>query len=83
MEKEGRKADAYELAIAFTKEGDFSNWYSDVRHLDPLCVCVAFTHAPTRLQVLIKGDMLDYYDVSGCYILKPWSYTVWQHIQSG
>ena len=34
------------------------------------------------LQVLIKGEMLDYYDVSGCYILKPWSYTVWQHIQS-
>jgi prolyl-tRNA synthetase len=21
-------------------------------------------------QVLVKGDMLDYYDVSGCYILK-------------
>ena len=21
-------------------------------------------------QVLLKGDMLDYYDVSGCYILK-------------
>jgi hypothetical protein len=33
-------------------------------------------------KVLIKGDMLDYYDVSGCYILKPWSYTVWQQIQS-
>jgi prolyl-tRNA synthetase len=33
-------------------------------------------------QVLKKGDMLDYYDVSGCYILKPWSYTVWQTIQS-
>lgn len=33
-------------------------------------------------QVLRKGDMLDYYDVSGCYILKPWSYTVWQSIQS-
>lgn len=25
--------------------------------------------------------MLDYYDVSGCYILKPWSYTVWENIQ--
>lgn len=23
-------------------------------------------------QVLIKGDMLDYYDISGCYILKAW-----------
>ncbi|KAK6539785.1 ribose-phosphate pyrophosphokinase 1 [Orbilia ellipsospora] len=32
-------------------------------------------------QVLTKGDMLDYYDVSGCYILKPWSYTVWERIQ--
>ena len=25
--------------------------------------------------------MLDYYDVSGCYILKPWSYFVWERIQ--
>lgn len=33
-------------------------------------------------QVLKKGDMLEYYDVSGCYILKPWSYNVWQAIQS-
>jgi prolyl-tRNA synthetase len=23
-------------------------------------------------QVLTKGDMLDYYDISGCYILKVW-----------
>ncbi|POY74777.1 putative Proline--tRNA ligase, or putative Glutamate--tRNA ligase [Rhodotorula taiwanensis] len=33
-------------------------------------------------QVLIKGDMLDYYDISGCYILKPWSYGIWQEIQT-
>jgi prolyl-tRNA synthetase len=32
-------------------------------------------------QVLTKGDMLDYYDVSGCYILKPWSYSIWEVIQ--
>ena len=25
--------------------------------------------------------MLDYYDISGCYILRPWSYTIWQTIQ--
>ena len=24
-------------------------------------------------QVLTKGEMLDYYDISGCYILKVWS----------
>lgn len=31
--------------------------------------------------VLIKGEMLDYYDISGCYILRPASYTIWQTIQ--
>ncbi|KAF9892542.1 hypothetical protein FE257_001651 [Aspergillus nanangensis] len=32
-------------------------------------------------QVLTKGDMLDYYDVSGCFILKPASYSIWEEIQ--
>ncbi|MCJ1311282.1 ribose-phosphate pyrophosphokinase 1 [Agyrium rufum] len=32
-------------------------------------------------QVLTKGDMLDYYDVSGCYILKPASYFIWEEVQ--
>ncbi|KIM42357.1 hypothetical protein M413DRAFT_444782 [Hebeloma cylindrosporum] len=31
--------------------------------------------------VLLKADMLDYYSVSGCYILKPWSYSIWEEIQ--
>ena len=31
--------------------------------------------------MLLKADMLDYYSVSGCYILKPWSYTIWESIQ--
>lgn len=32
-------------------------------------------------QVLTKGEMLDYYDVSGCYILRPPSYAIWENIQ--
>ncbi|KAG6887856.1 hypothetical protein C0992_010460 [Termitomyces sp. T32_za158] len=35
----------------------------------------------TNEQVLLKADMLDYYSVSGCYILKPWSYSIWEEIQ--
>ena len=31
--------------------------------------------------VITKSDMIDYYDVSGCYILKPWSFSMWEHIQ--
>lgn len=32
-------------------------------------------------QVVVKSEMLDYYDVSGCYILRPNSYAVWEEIQ--
>ncbi|KAI9803410.1 MAG: ribose-phosphate pyrophosphokinase 1 [Piccolia ochrophora] len=32
-------------------------------------------------QVLTKGDLIDYYDVAGCYILKPDSYAIWEFIQ--
>ncbi|KAJ5102079.1 hypothetical protein NUU61_004301 [Penicillium alfredii] len=32
-------------------------------------------------QVLTKGDMLDYYDLSGCFILKPASFFIWEEIQ--
>lgn len=33
-------------------------------------------------QVITKADMIDYYDVSGCYILKPNAYFVWENIQA-
>ncbi|GBM15901.1 Bifunctional glutamate/proline--tRNA ligase [Araneus ventricosus] len=32
-------------------------------------------------QVLTKGEMIEYYDVSGCYILRPWAYSIWEAIQ--
>lgn len=32
-------------------------------------------------QVITKGEMIEYYDVSGCYILRPWSYGIWDIIK--
>uniref|UniRef100_A0A0N5B072 proline--tRNA ligase n=1 Tax=Syphacia muris TaxID=451379 RepID=A0A0N5B072_9BILA len=32
-------------------------------------------------QVIVKSEMLEYYDVSGCYVLRPWSYAIWEFIQ--
>ena len=26
--------------------------------------------------------MIDFYDISGCYILRPWSYSIWEAIQT-
>jgi len=33
-------------------------------------------------EVITKSEMIEYYDISGCYILRPWSYSIWESIQS-
>lgn len=33
-------------------------------------------------QVITKSEMIEYYDVSGCYILRPWSIAIWRSIQN-
>eukprot|EP01105_Mastigella_eilhardi_P008180 TRINITY_DN1_c0_g1_i1.p1 TRINITY_DN1_c0_g1~~TRINITY_DN1_c0_g1_i1.p1 ORF type:complete len:576 (-),score=184.29 TRINITY_DN1_c0_g1_i1:98-1582(-) len=33
-------------------------------------------------QVITRSDMLDYYEISGCYILRPWAYNIWERIQT-
>lgn len=33
-------------------------------------------------QVLTKGEMIEYYDVSGCYILRHWSFAIWKVIKN-
>eukprot|EP00823_Brevimastigomonas_motovehiculus_P005731 TRINITY_DN4273_c0_g1_i1.p1 TRINITY_DN4273_c0_g1~~TRINITY_DN4273_c0_g1_i1.p1 ORF type:complete len:755 (-),score=273.91 TRINITY_DN4273_c0_g1_i1:166-2430(-) len=32
-------------------------------------------------QVVSRTEMIEYYDVSGCYILRPWAYRIWELIQ--
>ena len=31
-------------------------------------------------EVITKSEMIDYYDISGCYILRPWAYSIWDNI---
>ncbi|KAM7173132.1 bifunctional glutamate/proline--tRNA ligase isoform 2-T2 [Macrochelys suwanniensis] len=32
-------------------------------------------------QVITKSEMIEYYDVSGCYILRPWTFFIWETIK--
>mmetsp|Transcript_24740 Transcript_24740/g.36475 ORF Transcript_24740/g.36475 Transcript_24740/m.36475 type:complete len:708 (+) Transcript_24740:67-2190(+) len=32
-------------------------------------------------QTITLSEMIDYSDVSGCYVLRPWSYFIWETIQ--
>lgn len=75
--EDGKIEGAVQIAIGVKKEVDFASWYTNVRSLfDQIFSMLIFND-----QVLIKADMLDYYSVSGCYILKPWSYSIWEEIQ--
>jgi prolyl-tRNA synthetase len=47
--------------MTVSKDGDFSEWYS---------------------QVVTKSELIDYYDISGCYILRPASYFIWDQIKN-
>ncbi|KRX12921.1 Bifunctional glutamate/proline--tRNA ligase, partial [Trichinella nelsoni] len=49
------------LGLETTKEGNFSEWYS---------------------QVITKAEMIEYYDISGCYIIRPWAFAIWETIQA-
>jgi len=33
-------------------------------------------------QVVRKGELIENYDVSGCYILRPWAYFLWEQIKA-
>eukprot|EP00742_Colponemidia_sp_Colp-10_P011805 GILJ01013180.1.p1 GENE.GILJ01013180.1~~GILJ01013180.1.p1 ORF type:complete len:837 (+),score=181.59 GILJ01013180.1:1-2511(+) len=32
-------------------------------------------------QVVTKSEMIEYYDVSGCYVIRPWAYAIWEEIR--
>jgi len=33
-------------------------------------------------QAITLSEMIDYSDISGCYVLRPWSYFLWERIQT-
>ncbi|KAG7018485.1 Proline--tRNA ligase, cytoplasmic, partial [Cucurbita argyrosperma subsp. argyrosperma] len=32
-------------------------------------------------EVVVSGEMIEYYDISGCYILRPWAMSIWETMQ--
>jgi prolyl-tRNA synthetase len=58
--KEEGKTHAHQMGVQYTKEQNFSKWYSDI---------------------ITKSEMIEYYEISGCYILRPLAYYIWESIQ--
>ncbi len=34
-------------------------------------------------EVVVNSELISYYDVSGCYILRPWAFAMWEVVQVG
>ncbi|GMP87313.1 hypothetical protein CsSME_00039738 [Camellia sinensis var. sinensis] len=32
-------------------------------------------------EVVVSGELIEYYDISGCYILRPWTMSIWEIMQ--
>ncbi|KAF5732047.1 bifunctional glutamate/proline--tRNA ligase-like [Tripterygium wilfordii] len=33
-------------------------------------------------EVVVNAEMIEYYDISGCYILRPWTMAIWEIMQA-
>ncbi|KAI5349034.1 PREDICTED: proline--tRNA ligase [Prunus dulcis] len=33
-------------------------------------------------EVVVHSEMIEYYDISGCYILRPWTMSIWETMQA-
>ncbi|KAL4577223.1 hypothetical protein LXL04_013328 [Taraxacum kok-saghyz] len=33
-------------------------------------------------EVVVNGEMIEYYEIHGCYILRPWTMSIWEMIQT-
>lgn len=33
-------------------------------------------------ELVVASELISYYDVSGCYILRPSAYAIWEHIKT-
>ena len=77
------------LGLEATKEGSLSDWYSQVIYKlmsnivhskyksQEIFLCISSLFC----QVITKSELIEYYDVSGCYILRPWAYGIWETIK--
>ena len=32
-------------------------------------------------ELVVKSELIEYYDISGCYILRPWAFSIWEHVK--
>lgn len=81
------------MGLEAKKEENLADWYSQVSSnaiaaapmSKPAVLPGTWSETADRgvrlFQVITKAEMIEYYDVSGCYVLRPWSFSIWEAIK--
>ncbi len=72
------------LGLETKKDENLAEWYSQVFEFvlgSFFCLSWRVSMILELKQVITKAEMIEYYDVSGCYILRPWAYAIWESIK--
>ncbi|KFM81927.1 Bifunctional glutamate/proline--tRNA ligase, partial [Stegodyphus mimosarum] len=82
-EKQKKQQSLKDIEITKNKESNNESVECNVKKITRLGLEVKKEEnlAEWYSQVLTKAEMIEYYDVSGCYILRPWAYSIWEAIQ--
>lgn len=48
-------------------------------HLAYLVQCLKVTLRSA--QAIVRGELVEYYDISGCYVIRPWAFRIWETLQ--
>ena len=71
------------LGIEYKKEENLAEWYGQVStKMNGRGKDLYRRRCSFCLQVVRKGELIENYDVSGCYILRPSAYFLWEQIKA-
>ena len=51
---------------------------SFILQINPLLLGASLKLFYLFVQVVVNSEMIEYYDISGCYILRPWAMEIWE-----
>lgn len=79
--KEAKKAAKASKAAKKKKNEGSANHASSTTNRDGMEVKKSEDFGAWYNQIVTKAELMEFYDISGCYILRPWSFAMWDSIR--
>jgi prolyl-tRNA synthetase len=78
----GGKKKETKLGLSSSKKDNFTEWYTEVVSQIVWIYGGWICDLVLSCAQVVAAELISYYDVSGCYILRPWAYAMWEQVQT-